>query len=46
MVHNGCVKVIAKGMKLKKDAMATFDKMKEDAQDICFKAEVSSESDE
>ena len=34
-----CVKGIAKGMKLQKDAQETFQNMKEEASDICFDAQ-------
>ena len=40
-VKNGCVKAIAGGMKLKNEAAAAFDQIKEDAQDMCYDAEQS-----
>ena len=33
-----CVKGLAKGMKLQKDAQEAFQNMKEDAEDVCFDA--------
>jgi hypothetical protein len=36
--RQACVKGIAKGMKLKHDAQATLQNMKEEAQDICYDA--------
>jgi hypothetical protein len=33
-----CIKGIAKGMKLKHDAQATFQNIKEEAQDVCYDA--------
>lgn len=35
-----CVTGLAKGMKLHKDAQATFETMKEEAQDLCYDARV------
>ncbi len=34
--HNGCVKTVAKGMKIRDEAAAELTKIKEDAQDIRF----------
>ena len=41
-----CVRGLAKGMKLQKDAQETFQNMKEDASDICFDAEQQAGSEE
>jgi len=41
-----CVKGIAKGMKLQKDAQETFQNMKEEASDICFDAKQQTGSEE
>jgi len=41
-----CVKGIAKGMKLQKDAQETFQNMKEEASDICFDAKQQTDSEE
>lgn len=41
-----CVKGIAKGMKLQKDAQETFQNMKEEASDICFDAKQQIGSEE
>jgi len=44
--RNLCVKGLAKGMKLQKDAQEAFQNMKEDASDICFDAKQQAESEE
>ena len=41
-----CVKGIAKGMKLHRDAEAAFQSIKEDAQDICYDAKLESNIEE
>jgi len=41
-----CVKGLAKGMKLQKDAQETFQNMKEDASDICFDAKQQAGTEE
>lgn len=40
-----CVKSLAKGMKLQKDAQETFQNMKEDAADICYDAKQQADSE-
>ena len=37
--HDGCVKTVAQGMKLREDASASIAKIKEDAEDIRFEAQ-------
>ncbi len=44
--RNMCVKGLAKGMKLKHDAQATLQNMKEEAQDICYDAMQEAEEEE
>lgn len=38
--RKACVNTIAQGMKLQKDAQVLFETMKEDAQDLCYEAEL------
>ncbi len=40
-----CVNGLAKGMQLQKDAQATFQSMREDAQDLCYDAKLQAEKD-
>ncbi len=44
--RQAAVKGLAKGMKLKHDAQATLQNMKEEAQDICYDAMKAAEDDE
>lgn len=37
--RKACVKTMAQGLKLQKDAQVMFESMKEDAQDICYEAQ-------
>jgi len=39
-----CVKGLAKGMKLQKDAQEVFQNMKEDAADLCYDAQQNTDS--
>ena len=41
--RKACVSGLAKCIKIQKDAQATFQSMKEDAQDLCYDAEVEAE---
>jgi hypothetical protein len=42
-VRRGVVKALAKGMKLREDAMSAFEAMKEEAQDLCYEAKQQTE---
>ncbi len=42
----GCVKALAGGMKFKSEAEAQIDKIREDAQDICFEASKQAKGDD
>ena len=39
-VRKACVATMAKGMKLQKDAQEAFQNMKEEAEDLCFEAQM------
>ena len=41
--RDGCVNVLASGMKVRDEASASLEKIREDAQDICFDAKMASE---
>lgn len=40
--RKGCVKTLANGMKLREEATVSFEKMREEAQDICYDAKMNS----
>lgn len=44
--REACVKGLAKGMQLQKDAQETFQNMKEDAADICHDAKQQADSEQ
>ena len=44
--RKACVSGLAKCIKIQKDAQATFQNMKEDAQDLCYDAAVEAEDNE
>lgn len=44
--HNGCVKTVAGGMKIRNEAASAIDKIREDAQDVCFEAECEADLNE
>lgn len=44
--HKGCVNLVAGGMKIRNDAAASISKIKEDAEDVCFDAEIEAADEE
>lgn len=44
--RKACVSGLAKCIKIQKDAQATFQNMKEDAQDLCYDAAAEAENNE
>lgn len=39
--RDGCVKAVAGGMKIRNEAASSIEKIREEAQDICFDAEIA-----
>jgi len=44
--RKGCVKTVAGGMKIREDAASSIAKIKEDAQDVCYEAKMTTETEE